>query len=42
MKFQNPSINRLKVSNFTEKWKKSIKISKFRNFVKILGKVLKS
>ena len=39
MKFQNPSIHRLKVSNFTEK---IIKISKFRSFVKICGKVLKS
>ena len=38
MKFQNPSIHRLKVSNFTEKWK----ISKFHNFVKIWGKVLKN
>ena len=35
MKFKNPSIHRSKVSNFTEKWKKSIKISKFRIFVKI-------
>ena len=42
MKFQNPSIHRLKVSNFTEKLKKIIKISKFRSFVKICGKVLKS
>ena len=41
MKFQNPTIHRLKVSNFTEKLKKIIKISKFRNFVKICGKVLK-
>ena len=38
---QNPSIHRLTVSNFTEKWKKKLKISKFRNFVKIWGKVLK-
>ena len=30
MKFQNPSIHRLKVSNFTEKWKK---YSKFQNSV---------
>ena len=36
MKFQNPSIHCSKVSNFTEKWKKSIKFSKFRIFVKNL------
>ena len=30
MKFQNPSIHRSKVSNFTEKWKKTIK---FKNSV---------
>ena len=34
MKFQNPSIHRLKVSNFSEKWKKS---AKFQNSV-ILSK----
>ena len=34
MKFQNPSIHRLKVSNFTEKWKN---LSKFQNSV-ILSK----
>ena len=34
MKFQNPSIHRFKVSNFTEKWKK---YSKFQNSV-ILSK----
>ena len=34
MKFQNPSIHRLKVSNFTEKWKNQ---SKFQNSV-ILSK----
>ena len=42
MKFQNPSIHGLKVSKFIEKLKKIIEISKFRNFVKICGKVLKS
>ena len=36
MKFQNPSIHRSNVSNFTEKWKKSIKFSKFRIFLKNL------
>ena len=30
MKFQNPSIHRSKVSNFTEKWKNQ---SKFQNSV---------
>ena len=30
MKFQNPSIHRSKVSNFTEKWKNQ---SKFKNSV---------
>ena len=30
MKFQNPSIHRPKVSNFTEQWKNQ---SKFQNFV---------
>ena len=35
MKFQNPSIHRLKVSNFTKKWKNQ---SKFQNSV-ILSKV---
>ena len=34
MKFQNPSIHRLKVSNFTEKWKNQ---SKFQNSI-ILSK----
>ena len=34
MKFQSPSIHRLKVSNFTEKWKNQ---SKFQNSV-ILSK----
>ena len=30
MKFQNPSIHRLKLSNFTEKWKNP---SKFQSYV---------
>ena len=33
MKFQNPSIHRSKVSNFTEKWKNQ---SKFQNSVFLL------
>ena len=32
MKFQNPSIHRSKVSNFTEKWKNHSKFQKFRIF----------
>ena len=38
MKFQNPSIHRSNVSNFTEKWKNQ---SKFRIFVKNLTKFSK-
>ena len=34
MKFQNPSIHRSKVSNFTEKWKNQ---SKFQNSVFLLN-----
>ena len=37
MKFQNPSVHHLKVSNFTEKWNNQSKISKFCNFLRYLA-----